>query len=191
MPKKEGYIKPYKKVEEIARKDTNKIIFLDNNILASSFGLAEIEYLADSNYRIDFNQGLDARLIDDNVAKLLVKVKWLKYIRFSCDTKSMLDIVLKSAELLKKYGYKKDIFVYVLGIEVEDTLYRLNELKKYNLVPFMQPYRDGNKPVSSTLKRIARWCNQRWAFKSCEYDDYNDNKKATPINYIDKLLSNN
>lgn len=191
VPKKEGYIKPYKKVEEIARKDTNKIIFLDNNILASSFGLAEIEYLADSNYRIDFNQGLDARLIDDNVAKLLVKVKWLKYIRFSCDTKSMLDIVLKSAELLKKYGYKKDIFVYVLGIEVEDTLYRLNELKKYNLVPFMQPYRDGNKPVSSTLKRIARWCNQRWAFKSCEYDDYNDNKKATPINYIDKLLSNN
>lgn len=191
VPKKEGYIKPYKKVEEIARKDTNKIIFLDNNILASSFGLAEIEYLADSNYRIDFNQGLDARLIDDNVAKLLVKVKWLKYIRFSCDTKSMLDIVLKSAELLKKYGYKKDIFVYVLGIEVEDTLYRLNELKKYNLVPFMQPYRDGNKPVSSTLKRIARWCNQRWAFKSCEYDDYNDNKKATSINYIDKLLSDN
>lgn len=191
VPKKEGYIKPYKKVEEIARKDTNKIIFLDNNILASSFGLAEIEYLADSNYRIDFNQGLDARLVDDNVAKLLVKVKWLKYIRFSCDTKSMLDIVLKSAELLKKYGYQKDIFVYVLGIEVEDTLYRLNELKKYNLVPFMQPYRDGNKPVSSTLKRIARWCNQRWAFKSCEYDDYNDNKKATPINYIDKLLSDN
>lgn len=82
VPKKEGSIRPYKRVEEIARKDTNKIIFLDNNILASSFGISEIEYLANSNYRVDFNQGLDARLVDDNIAKLLVKVKWLRYVRF-------------------------------------------------------------------------------------------------------------
>lgn len=80
------------------------------------------------------------------------------------------------------------MFVYVLGIDAADTLYRLNELKKYNLVPFMQPYRDRNKPVSSELKRIARWCNKRLIFKSCDYDDYNDNKKATPVNYIDELL---
>ena len=100
----------------------------------------------------------------------------------------MLNIVLNAVELLRKYGYKKEVFVYVLGIDAADTLYRLNELKKYNLVPFMQPYRDGNKPVSSELKRIARWCNKRWIFKSCDYDDYNDNKKATPVNYIDKLL---
>lgn len=31
-----------------------------------------------------------------------------------------------------------------------------------------------------------RDCLER--FKSCDYDDYNDNKKATPVNYIDKLL---
>ena len=64
----------------------------------------------------------------------------------------MLNIVLNAVELLRKYGYKKEVFVYVLGIDVADTLYRLNELKKYNLVPFMQPFRDGNKPVSSELK---------------------------------------
>lgn len=51
----------------------------------------------------------------------------------------MLDIVLNAVELLRKYGYEKEVFVYVLGIDAADTLYRLNELKKYNLVPFMQP----------------------------------------------------
>lgn len=55
VPKKEGNIKPYKKVEEIARNDTNKIIFLDNNVLASSFGISEIEYLTKTDYRVDFN----------------------------------------------------------------------------------------------------------------------------------------
>lgn len=68
----------------------------------------------------------------------------------------MFDIVLNAVWLLRKYGYKKEVFVYVLDIDAADTLYRLNELKKYNLVPFMQLYRDGNKPVSSELKRIAR-----------------------------------
>lgn len=154
MPKKEGTIKPYKRVEEIARKETNKIIFLDNNILASSFGISEIEYLAGSNYRVDFNQGLDARLVDDNVAKLLVKVRWLRYIRFSCDTKAMLDIVLNAVERLRKYGYKKEVFVYVLGIDAADTLYRLNELKKYNLVPFMQPYAMAINLFHRSLKEL-------------------------------------
>ena len=36
--------------------------------------------------RVDFNQGLDARLVTDEVARLLVKVKWIKRIRFGCDT---------------------------------------------------------------------------------------------------------
>lgn len=81
-------------------------------------------------------------------------------------------------ELLRKYGYKKEVFVYALGMDAANTPYRLNELKKYDLVSFMQPYRDGNKPVSSELKRMAHWCNKRWIFKSCDYDDYNDNKKA-------------
>ncbi len=31
--------------------------------------------------KVDFNQGLDARLIDDSVAKLLSKVKWLEPVR--------------------------------------------------------------------------------------------------------------
>lgn len=42
VPEKEGSIRPYRKIEEIARPNSNKIILLDNNILASEFGLTEI-----------------------------------------------------------------------------------------------------------------------------------------------------
>lgn len=176
MPQKEGVIKPYNTVEEIARKDTNKILFLDNNVLASDFGLSEMEKLASSEYIVDFNQGLDARLVTDEIANLLCKIKWLKYVRFSCDTRYMLDKVIGAGEKLRSKGYKRNIFVYVLGVEKEDTLYRLNELKKHKFIPFMQIYRDieGNNEVDNLkeMKKIARWCNRTWIFYRCDYGDY-------------------
>lgn len=180
VPKKEGNIKPYRKVEEIARNDTNKIVFMDNNILASDFGLSEIEKLTKLKYRVDFNQGLDVRLVDDNIGKLLSKLKWIKYIRFSCDTKAQLEELLRVKEILNKYGYNKKIFVYVLGTTFDDTLHRLNFLKQNNFTPFMQPYIDfeNDNKVDKELKHMARWCNKKWIFESCSYEEYKYSNKS-------------
>ncbi|WP_300706974.1 radical SAM protein [uncultured Brachyspira sp.] len=189
VPEKEGYIKSYRTVEQIARTDSNKIVFLDNNVLASDFGIGEIEKLSRSDYYIDFNQGLDVRLVTDEIADLLVKINWIKYIRFSCDTTSILPKIIEVAELLRSKGYKKDIFVYVLGIEPEDTLYRLNELKKHKITPFMQPYRDLSSftIINPELRKMARWCNRKWLFKSCSYEEYNDKKRKYPLKYEDTI----
>lgn len=86
VPKKEGDIKPYMDVEEIAINGRNNLILMDNNILASDYGLKQIEKIASLKLKVDFNQGLDARLVTEDVAKLLAKVKWIKRIRFGCDT---------------------------------------------------------------------------------------------------------
>ena len=85
VPQKEGSIAPYMDVEEIAHERKN-IILMDNNVLASEYGLQQIEKIIRLKLRVDFNQGLDARLVTDEVARLLVKVKWIKRIRFGCDT---------------------------------------------------------------------------------------------------------
>lgn len=173
VPEKEGTIKPYRTVKDVVRTGIKKLVLLDNNVLASDFGLEQIEYLTHTDYKVDFNQGLDVRLVNNETAALLSKVKWLKYIRFSCDTTNLLPKILEVSELLKSKGIKK-IFIYVLGIDPQDTLYRLNELKKHKLTPFMQPYRDlyNNTPINSELKNIARWCNRKWIFESCSYEDY-------------------
>lgn len=66
----------------------NRIILMDNNVLASDYGLGQIEKIVRMGLRVDFNQGLDARLVTDETAKLLAQVKWLKHIRFGCDTQA-------------------------------------------------------------------------------------------------------
>lgn len=55
---------------------------------------------------MDFNQGLDARLITDEIARLLAKVKWIKRIRFGCDTPGQIAEVERASALIDKYGYK-------------------------------------------------------------------------------------
>ena len=82
VPIKEGYIHPYMDVEMVAN-GRNKLILMDNNILgAGDYAKEQLETIIKKRYKIDFNQAIDARLVDDDYAELLAKVKWLKYIRF-------------------------------------------------------------------------------------------------------------
>lgn len=112
VPHKEGFVKPYMDVEEIAINGRNNLILMDNNILAHDYGLEQIEKIIKNGYRVDFNQGLDARLITDDIAKLLAKVKWINYIRLACDKKGQIPYIFKAHDLLVKYGYTKEIFCY-------------------------------------------------------------------------------
>lgn len=85
VPKKEGKIRPYRAWEDLVRKDTNKLILMDNNILACEYGIFQLESLVGSGYQIDLNQGMDARLVNEKIAKILSRINWIRFIRFSCD----------------------------------------------------------------------------------------------------------
>ena len=74
VPKKEGNIRPYRDIETILQ-GRKSAILLDNNVLASDFGIRQIEKIVDLKCKVDFNQGLDCRLVTDEIAKLLSKVK--------------------------------------------------------------------------------------------------------------------
>jgi radical SAM superfamily enzyme YgiQ (UPF0313 family) len=92
VPRKEGNIKPYMDVEDIAVDGRANLILMDNNVLACDYGLGQIEKIIRLNekrkrkIKIDFNQGLDARLVTDDIAKMLSHLKWIKRIRFGCAT---------------------------------------------------------------------------------------------------------
>ena len=106
VPKKEGKIRAYRTWREIKRTDSRDIVFMDNNVLACEHGIEQMKDMVCENVRVDFNQGLDARLITPEIAELLGKLKWIEYVRVSCDTDAMLDVVLEKAQLLERGGGK-------------------------------------------------------------------------------------
>lgn len=181
VPKKEGEIRPYQSWQEIKRPDSNKIVFMDNNILACDHGLAQIQSMIGENIKVDFNQGLDARLITDEVAEMLSKLHWIRFIRMSADTDSMLDVVLTAIDKLWEYGVKpSSIFVYVLVQDIESAERRCVELRKIGANPFAQPYRDfsNSNPPQKILREFARWVNRKEIFKSVKtFSEYQNNYK--------------
>ena len=133
VPQKEGKIRPYRTWSEIVREDSDKLVLMDNNILACRHGIEQLKSLAGSGYKIDANQGLDARLVTKDIAEILAENDWIRYIRFSCDQMSQLPYVKRTVELLMERGIRPyKIFIYMLVTkDLKDASRRVEALKKY------------------------------------------------------------
>lgn len=169
VPKKEGGVRPYRTRREIKRPDSRDIVFMDNNVLASDFGIGQMEAMIGEDVRVDFNQGLDARLITPEVADVLAKLKWIRFIRMSCDTDAMLDVVLRAVWLLGARGIKPyRIFVYLLVQEIESAERRAVALREAGVEVFAQPYRDYKNGIEPTKAQrdFAQWVNLKPIFKT-------------------------
>jgi len=115
VPKLEGEYKP--RLKSILRqidKRHSRIIFWDNNILASPHLDNIINQLKKSRKIIDFNQGLDARLITDKIARQLSKLN-IPILRLAYDSITYKQKLENAITLLKKYKINpRKILVYTL-----------------------------------------------------------------------------
>lgn len=156
--------------------DSNKIVFMDNNVLACEHGLEQIQSMIGTGIRVDFNQGLDARLITPDVAQMLSRLKWIRSIRMSCDTDEMLPEVKRAVNLLEEQGIKPyRVFVYLLVQDVASAEKRAIALRDMGVDVFAQPYRDYENSAEPTKeqKRFARWVNRKEIFKTVgSFADY-------------------
>ena len=91
-----------------------KIMFWDNNILASPYCLDIFHELATYRKQVDFNQGLDARLLSPPLVEAMTNIS-ISYVRLSYDTPLMHKPIDEAISLLHAYGYPNGhIFVFVL-----------------------------------------------------------------------------
>ena len=176
VPRKEGLIKENAYITEFLN-GQKEVILLDNNVLAHEHVLKQIEKIIALDIKIDFNQGLDAKIIANNkdIAKLLSRVKWIRYLRIACDTKSQIPYIEKALANLNEFGFKNyKVFVYVLIKDIPDALERIIFLKEKGCSPFAQPYRDIENKISPTKeqKKLARWVNHKAIFNTVKWCDY-------------------
>ena len=182
VPKKEGSIRPYRAWNEVKRIDSRDIVFMDNNVLACDWGIEQMEDMIGEDVRIDFNQGLDARLITPEVAEIISRLKWIRHIRMSCDIDAMLDTVLDKVELLKKNGVKPyRVFVYLLVQDIESAEHRALALRSAGVDVFAQPYRDFENSIEPTkeMRDFARFVNRKEIFKSVDtFKEYKRSRRT-------------
>ena len=168
VPRKEGNIKPYRKWKEIVRHDTDKLILMDNNILASDYGIQQLESLIGSGYRIDLNQGMDARLVNQEIAQILSRLSWIRHIRFSCDQKNQIEPIQRTIKLLSERGVKPyRVFVYMLvTADIQDAVERVEALKKYKGIN-IYAQAERNERLGVTPNKIQLEFSQRYIYGGC------------------------
>ena len=173
VSKKEG--KCSRKVANLSEFwDGQKTIeLLDPNLLACNDRESLLEQLVKSKAWINFNQGLDIRFTDKDIAELLNRIK-VKSIHFAWDNPNDdLYNKFKSVSEILKYSISKKI-VYVLvnfNSTFEQDLWRVYTLRELGYDPYIMVYDRPN--ASKDIRRLQRWCNNRFIYKSCpNFSDY-------------------
>ena len=174
VPRKEGPIRPAATWEQVKRPDSRELVLMDNNVLACGHGLEQIARMGREEVWVDFNQGLDARLVTPDTAALLAKLKWIRNVRLSCDTSAMVPVIQQATAYLREAGVAPSRFwSYVLVQDVEDAHKRVLALESMGIDVFAQPYRDydGGEPTEEQ-RAFARWVNVKSVHRSCTWEDY-------------------
>lgn len=182
VPIKEGKVKPYRDVEEIAIEGRTNLILMDNNILASDYGLEQIEKIVRKGYRVDFNQALDARLVTEDIAQLLAKVRWLSPIRFGCDTPKQIVECEKAMAMIDRYREKpmQYLMYAMISADMNEAYERLSYFRNNRKVRVVaQPFRDFNNPrqvIPQWQKDMARWAMRREFWTTCDFKEFEPRK---------------
>lgn len=156
---------------------------MDNNILACDHGIAQLEGLIGSGYRIDLNQGMDVRLVTDGVAQILSRLSWIRFIRFSCDTKSQIEPIRRTIGLLGRYGVRPyRIFIYLLVTEdIEDAADRVESLKGYKAIN-LYAQAERNERLGVIPNKVQLEFAQRYIYGGCyRHETWNEYCKRNQI----------
>jgi hypothetical protein len=154
-----------------------KIVLCDPNILACRQWKDLLSQLEDSGAYVDFNQGLDIRLMTAEKAEAIKRIK-TKNIHFAWDQYGDLEkIVPKFREFKEITGIDKSkLGVYVLcGFDttIEQDLERIYTLRDLGYSPYVMLYNKDAIPRGHQLRRLMRWCNNRIVFgKVKDFNDY-------------------
>ena len=167
-----------KKVADLTEfwRGQKNIILCDPNILACRDHMELLQQLADSKAMVNFNQGLDIRLVNDRNLELLKQIR-LDGIHFAFDRwqdRNLIEPKLRA--FAEKTGYNRHkgrVMVYILtnyDTTIEQDLYRIQLCRELNFSPYPMIYdKQHCKPI---YKQMQRWCNN-FVFWSCKtFDEY-------------------
>lgn len=179
-------------VSEFLDEDRPYIYLWDDNFLAFPGWKEILNDLNSTGKPFQFRQGLDIRLMTDDKAEALSKVKYHGDYIFAFDHIEDKELIIRKLKLWRRYT-NKTTKLYVLCAydsqdekDIENTFERIHTLMKYGCLPYIMRYEDYNDSRFRTLYiQIARWCNQPQFFKKksfrqfCEANqDYHKNKRS-------------
>ena len=160
----------HKSISHLIYPGHRKVIFWDNNFLANPHWRNIVLELKERRLKVDFNQGLDARLIKKEIAEELKGLK-LEPVRMAYDTPGQRQAVGQAISMLAEVGFdKRDMIIYLMynyDDTPEEFLDRLRDILEWGAVAYPMRYEpikaydpEGN-PLSKNSFISKHWSPER------------------------------
>lgn len=166
IPKKDG--DPFSGQREIKVLDANLTACIEKRDLLRQY--------KETGAWIDFTQGLDIRLLNEEDVRDLNEMK-IKRIHFAWDDPED-DLEEKFKEFSKNFRIKdyRRKTVYCLTnfkSTIEQDLYRIYTLRDLGFTPYVMIYNKPDAPI--VARKLQRWCNNQIIFKSTKkFEEFYD-----------------
>ncbi len=150
------------------------IKLMDANLLACDKAEELLITLAESGATLDFTQGLDARFITADTARLLGGIK-TKMIHFAFDLMRNEADIIRGLALFRKHSplTSRECKVYILTnfntTHAEDW-YRVQKVVELGFQPDVRIYQKGTH--GRFLTDLSRWANNSRIYRICDFKDY-------------------
>lgn len=155
------------------------VVLLDQNILACKDHAELLGQLIDSKAKVEFNGGLDIRMINEKNIELIKQLN-LKCIHFAFDRWQDRDIIEpKLREFASRTGYNKDkgrVMVYILcnfDTTLEQDIYRIQLCRELKFSPYPMIY--DKQHADPVYRKLQRWCNNFVFWKVPTFEEYGRN----------------
>jgi hypothetical protein len=187
VPKKEGKPHAVADIYDFYNPKFKRMVLLDPNIFSvphDHFKKIARQIIKEGIQEIEFNAGLDIRLIDDEKAKLL-KEMHIQQPKFAWDNIDDEYSVLRGIEILRKHGIKRSVFYVLTGFDstFEEDLYRLLKLKSLGQRPYLMRFEAARSDKENKeYIYLAAWANQPQFFETMSFDEYKRKWKAREEN---------
>lgn len=153
------------------------IVLLDPNMFACREWENLSQQLIDSGAWVDFSQGCDIRIMTEEKADYIKRMK-IKQVHFAWDRYDDKDIIVPKFEQFKRITQwdKRKLPVYVLtnfNTTLEQDLDRIYTLRDLGYWPYVMIYNKEHLPKGHIIRRLQRWVNMRAVFESIpKFEDY-------------------
>lgn len=156
------------------------IELLDPNMLACKDRMELLDQLIECKAKVNFNQGLDIRFANEEVAEKLGRVR-VKRLHFAWDNPkdNLIPYFERFTEAYpRKSSSTKVVYVLVnFNSTMEQNLYRIYTLRDLGYDPYVMVYDKPHAPKE--IKQLQRWVNNRFIFRKVEkFEDYKGGLKS-------------
>ena len=182
VPTCEGKQKRVAKIEDTHNKKHDTIHVFDNNwIQDKEWFMENSQYLIDQKLNV-IEHGIDVRLIDEEIATQLSKIKFSGYLHFAWDFTQHENKVFNGIEILSQNGIKPyRMIFYTIGVnDLDDLSYRCDRLIEHGIDPYVMLYE--KKDQSPTMKLYQRFINGH-GFRNYTFAEFCDHEKHRSIEH--------